>query len=405
MKTLTPLLLCLILFSTCANRTEVPVETYDRNQFFVVDYESILKNTATVKLSELAREIEYIQLETNKENLLHPRADYHFTKDYIFVDNTKFILQFDRQGNFIKQIGKQGRGPGEIGLIRIMTVLDEEQKLVVQTNWSHKLYYFNFEGEFLENVSVADTRRIVALSGDRLLYFDGCARGYEKYMFALTDLNGDTLDVVPNHYNWENKTGFVGTMSYHLFYPFYKSRDILSFKSMHNDTVYHVLGDSIMPEYYIELGKYRLPQEYRVEVDFGADFEPFKRRSKGFRFVNTFEAGDRLFIASQDYQEDEYYCMIFDRISETGVRLTDSKGKDVSVQNDMDGGPNFWPRAAANDSTLYMPLLPYQMITEEARQVFAERTFTDVQKRQEFMDMVGGLKENDNPILMLVHLK
>ncbi len=138
-----------VMLLSCNRVTEQAEEPeYDRDKFFVVDYESILENKSTISLSEMADDIEYIPLETNDECLLRSAAEYFFTDDYIFVDNVEYILQFDRKGNFIKQIGTPGRRPGEIGLIRILSVLDKHEQLVVHTNWAWKLYYFSYDGDF-----------------------------------------------------------------------------------------------------------------------------------------------------------------------------------------------------------------------------------------------------------------
>jgi hypothetical protein len=404
MKRILILLLPVLVFSCNRGGEQQQAPEYDRDKFFVVDYESILTSKSKVNLSHITDDIKYVRLETNDQCLLHPRAEYHFTDDFIFVDNSEYILQFDRNGKFIKQIGKPGRGPGEIGLIRIMSVLDGQKQLVVQTNWARKLYYFSYEGDFIESVPVEDVRRIKVIPGERLVYFDGCAYGYEDYMFALLDASGDTLDVVNNHYKWKNETGFVGTVSYHLFVPFYFSKDRISFKSMHNDTVYTVAGDSIKPEYLIDLGKYELPQEYRVEVPSSRGFQEFAERSKGYRFCSVFEAAESLFISSSDYQDDIQYNMIYYRPEGSGRLLVDSNNEPGKIMNDIDGGPDFWPLGAVDDSTVYMPVLPLHLIGSEYRDEFALRQALNPEKKAEFLNMLDELNENDNPILMIIRL-
>ncbi len=397
------LLLCAVVLS-CNRDTEQKISGYNRDNFFVVDYESILNNTSSVNLSEITDDIEYVRLETNESCLLHPRADYHFTDDYIFVDNSKYILQFDRKGKFIKQIGKPGRGPGEIGLIRIMSVLDNKKELVVQTNWARKLYYFSYDGDMIRSVPVEDVLNIKAIPGDRLVYFDNCAYGYEDYMFALLNLSGDTLDVVHNHYKWENKTGGVVTVSYHLFVPFYFYNDEILFKSMHNDTVYHVTGDSIKPEYLIDLGRYKLPQEYRAEVASSGLFEEFFKKSKDYRFCSVFEASGSLFISSTEYQEEFQYNMIYNRAEGAGKLLLDTNNDPGRIINDIDGGKDFWPSGTVNDSTVYMPVLPLDLINKDSRDELSRKHALNPQKKTEFSDMLDELNENDNPILMIVRL-
>ncbi len=404
MKRILFLLLPVLVFSCNRGGEQQQAPGYDRDKFFVVDYESILTNKSKVNLSQITDDIEYVRLETDESCLLHSRAEYHITSEYIFVDNVEYILQFDRNGKFIKQIGKPGRGPGEIGLIRIMSVLDTKKQLVVQTNWARKLYYFSYDGGFLRSVPVEDVRRIKAIPGDRLVYFDGCAYGYEDYMFALLDTSGDTLDVVKNHYKWENETGRVGTVSYHLFAPFYFYNEKISFKSMHNDSVYHVSGDSIKAEYLIDLGKFQLPQEYRVEVPSSGGFEEFAERSKGYRFCSVFEANESLFISSQDYQDDIQYNMIYNRTEGSGRLLVDSSNDPGKIINDIDGGPDFWPLGKVNDSTVYMPVLPLNLINKDFRDNLSQKQALDPEKKAEFLNMLDELNENDNPILIIVRL-
>jgi len=401
-------LLLAVLVLSCNGGIEQKEEPgYDRNKFFVVNYESVLNNKAQVNLSELTDDIEYIKLETNEKCLLHRMAEYFFTDDYIFVDNSTHILQFDRNGKFIKQIGTPGRGPGEIGLIRNLSVLDKKKQLVVQTNWAHKLYYFSYDGDFLESVPF-NTRawRIKSIPGNRMVYFDQCTRGHEDYMFALTNLEGDTLDVVNNHYKWERTLVSGQSIQYSLFVPIYFYNNTLSFKSMHNDTVYTVSGDSIRAEYLIDLGDFQLPQEYRVEVyNKLAPWDEYYERAKGSRFCSVFEAKEMLFISSSDYKDyNTVYHMIYKRPEDTGKLLVDMHNDPGMIINDIDGGPDFWPLGTVNDSTVYMPILPLDLKNREFRNELTNAEGVDPEKKNELINMIDGLSESDNSVLMIVRL-
>ena len=327
--------------------------------------------------------------------------------DYIFVDNSTHILQFDRNGKFIKQIGTPGRGPGEIGLIRNLSVLDKKKQLVVQTNWAHKLYYFSYDGDFLESVPF-NTRawRIKSIPGNRMVYFDQCTRGHEDYMFALTNLEGDTLDVVNNHYKWERTLVSGQSIQYSLFVPIYFYNNTLSFKSMHNDTVYTVSGDSIRAEYLIDLGDFQLPQEYRVEVyNKLAPWDEYYERAKGSRFCSVFEAKEMLFISSSDYKDyNTVYHMIYKRPEDTGKLLVDMHNDPGMIINDIDGGPDFWPLGTVNDSTVYMPILPLDLKNREFRNELTNAEGVDPEKKNELINMIDGLSESDNSVLMIVRL-
>jgi hypothetical protein len=382
---------------------------YDRNKFFVVDYESVLNNKAQINLSELTDDIEYVPLETNDNCLLHRMAEYFFTDDFIFVDNSTHILQFDRSGKFIKQIGTPGRGPGEIGLIRMLSVLDDKKQLVVQTNWAHKLYYFSYDGDFIKAAPFNGDEiwKIKAVPDNRLVYFNTCHSGQEDYMFALTNQAGDTLDVVCNHYKWEDSFHSGQSINYSSFVPFYFYNNTLSFKSMHNDTVYTVYGDSIRADYLVDLGDLQLPQEYRMETYKKiVRMNEFYEKVKGHRFCSVFEAKEMLFISSSDYKDyNTAYNMIYDRPTGSGRLLVDMHSDPGVIINDIDGGPDFWPLGTVNDSTVYMPVLPLDLKNKDFRDKLTKAEGVDPEKKNDLIKMIDGLSESDNSVLMIIRLK
>lgn len=397
---------------SCGGEEGEVVDSYDRDKFISINYEEILGQKSRLYLSEIASRIEYIRFETNENCLFTMKPDFHFTDKYIFVNNSKQILQFDRKGNFIKQIGKHGRGPGEIGLIRRLTVLDEEKLLIAQINWAHKLYYFNYEGELLRQRKVNDTHRILGLPDNRLLYYDYCTNGNEDYMFVLTSSQGDTLSVVKNHYKWENSSGFTPAVSYSLFRPFYNYCGFAYFKSMHNDTIYKTNGSMISPAYFVDLGSYLLPQDHRIETlnsSISSRMKDFEEASEGYRFVSTLEAGEKLFLSSMDYNsfwdEEVQYNMLYYRSEARGSFLIDDSGNPSGILNDLDGGSEFWPIGSVNDTTIYMLIQAHEFARIVSPKGLPEEKRIKSEQFSNLKDIISDIKEDDNAILMLVHLK
>jgi hypothetical protein len=404
-------LVAILQFSCGGGKVEVD-DSYDRDKFISINYEEILGQKSRVNLSDIAGSIEYIRFETNENCLFTMKPDFFFTDSYIFVNNSKHILQFDRKGNFIKQIGKYGRGPGEIGLIRQLTVLDDEKMLIVQTNWARKLYDFNYEGELLRQRKVHDIHKIIALPDNRLLYYDMCVLGNEDYMFVLTNSQGDTLSVVNNHYKWKNTSGFIPSVSYDLFKPFYNYNGATYFKSRHNDTIYKTIGDIITPSYYVDLGSYLLPQENRIEAlssSISARMQDYKEASSGYRFISTLEADEKIFISSMDYKsfwDDEVqYNMLFYRKGARGNLLVDDSGNPSGLINDLDGGPEFWPTGSVNDSTVYMLIPAHDFTNLVSLNDIPEENRPKSEQFSNLKDMINDITEDDNAILMVVHLK
>jgi len=406
----TILCLSIMLATSCVNQSgeQEYKDTYNRRQFFEIDYEEILERKALANLSDLASSVEYVALETQNECLVKSVVQYRFTEDFIFVANVDHVLMFDRKGGFIRKIGKPGRGPGEIGGIRYLSVLEKERQVVVQTNWARKLYYFSFEGEFLYSAESPDVENIKVLSNGNQLIYNSPTRGTEKYLFVLKDSSGDTLSVVYNHYLWENRSRFSSMVYYHLYTPFYDYKDLTSMKYIYSDTVYLNSGDSIVPEYIINMGRYKLKDKDRAESLQG-DFRIYLEVSKGYRFAVPFEARGKLFISSMDFfsdiKEEIQWNMIFDRRSGSGNLIVNNQGEPGLITNNIDGGPDFWPKGSINDSVVYMPLLSHTLIGEENMNHYIDKEAIDAEKKRDFLKLAGTTNENSNPVLMIVKLR
>jgi hypothetical protein len=75
------------------------------------------------------------------------------------------IKVFDKNGKFVRTIGKQGQGPGEINFPSGLLITPENE-LLVEDAGNRRLAYFTLEGEFLRNVSVADKTSLTNLVMD-----------------------------------------------------------------------------------------------------------------------------------------------------------------------------------------------------------------------------------------------
>jgi hypothetical protein len=85
---------------------------------------------------------------------------------YIAVGDDGLIYVVDRKavqvkvfgpnGKFLRSIGKQGQGPGEVGGIRDISFTPSREILVNDTR-SKRLHYFTLEGKFLRTVTAPST--------------------------------------------------------------------------------------------------------------------------------------------------------------------------------------------------------------------------------------------------------
>jgi hypothetical protein len=74
---------------------------------------------------------------------------------YILDEQAGNIKVFDSDGRFVKNIGRKGQGPGEFGL-PISLMLTPDHNIVVNEMGQRKLLFFDREGKYLKQLSLAD---------------------------------------------------------------------------------------------------------------------------------------------------------------------------------------------------------------------------------------------------------
>ncbi|MBN1789093.1 MAG: 6-bladed beta-propeller [Bacteroidales bacterium] len=402
MKNLFFLLPLLLMVQCHTDKTNKQDQAIDQDKFFVINYEKALQNKKTINLSDIASEVKYIPLQTDTQCLLGRGAEYHFTDQYIFIGNKDHVLVFDYAGKFIRKIGNHGKGPQEIDIITLISLDDINKTIAIQTLMSRKLLFFSYDGTFLESFQLKSDGYHYVIEKDKFLSYELCAGGREDFVFRLTNRNNDTISTVRNHFKWENKTGYymmlLGDIS-----AFYEYNAQLYFKGMYNDTVYTISKNEIKPAYYIDLGKYRLPDDARFENP--ASTEKFQKVKGDYFLANSTEARDQIFVTTVDFNDSIRRNIIHHLNSPEDIFLVKEYGEPSGCTNDWDGGPEFWPAGNVNDNTVYMPLSPLTLkdLTEE--EGFKNNKALYPEKKKDFVEMVERLKEEDNAVILVVTLK
>ena len=113
-------------------------------------------SSVTIPLSELAGRLEIVRLETRNEALFSYGKVY-LTDNYIGISTsgpTTFKL-FDRKGKYLRDIGHEGRGPGEYGNI-YSAAIDEASQTIYIMPWSaEELLAFGIDGTIKKPVKLA----------------------------------------------------------------------------------------------------------------------------------------------------------------------------------------------------------------------------------------------------------
>ena len=192
---------------------------------------------------------------------------------------------------------------------------------------------------------------------------------------------------------------------YPQFEPYYESGGRNYFKTMYNDTVFSVSSDKIIPSYYIDLGKYRLPNELRPERLGPENMQKFNDNRSDYYFATVFQGSDKLFLTTYCYGKNPQNYFLFKPESQTGSLLVNKSGVSTGFVNDWDGGIDFWPIGSINDKQVYMPINILSIQKELDRIKTNKESIKFPEKQQQLIKMISESDPFNNPILMIMTLK
>ena len=406
---------------------EAPVEPYQIS----FDLENLSDNGAPM-MSDVIDSLEYIKLEYNPKlpigSILEDMLPY-ITNDYIFIygSHGAGLLQYKRNGEFVRKIGSYGRGPGEYLQLRDF-VIDEKQGIIYTIpNWKTVIgKYDYFNGKYLEEIPIVD------LNGKQITKYSNNIKNiytfYDREILVnpsgvrrAKDSKYDvfyTIDLISGHiinhkeskiYGLDNLKIDVKGSPVLASIPnivWYDSRGRLNFWESLNDTIFIVNPDfTTTPRIIVDFGSYKLDAKTAVTVRASKDFVNMSLLLSRFcespRYLFfQFAFKERYISSAYDKTTGDQYLL--GSISEEEFKINNLF---LGIYNDIDGGLSYmWQYDKNMWFTSYSAIEMIDKLTpEHFEEVRSKVKYPErLDKLKEF---VSKLDEGDNPVFVIAHLK
>lgn len=379
-------LACLMLIglSSCAN-----VDTAGRD-ILTLDLEKQRDNTEEIRLSEFISDVTYIPLETTPECLISRSREVYLLSDFIFVVERNGCFLFDRStGSFVREIGRQGRGPGEYTSFGF---IDAERHKIFLSDSKGTLLKYNLAGELTGSLTVpgrSESSYILSTAPlDDKAYVSYYLNlfGDEERLAVIWDESGATITTFPNRQfiNQRKNLSFARNMGV---LQSIDGRLILNI--WNNDTVFEVRRDTLLPYFILNRGEYRPPFDFYLrDVEEMGQMVEQKRVISNFNFRET----DR-FILFEIYSP--VYFALYDK-ARSSFRVTE---KEKGLINDL-GLPLqlYW------SSITYGGEMPLIHRAEEVIKWLSENPDAMASK-PDLLESLKGVKPEDNPVVAIARIK
>ena len=343
---------------------------------------AISESPKEIMLNELASDIRYVPLETTDDCLMN---NEFYIMQYTGEDIiTSGIFHFDKNGKFLNKIGSKGQGPEEY-LQGLFAFGDWKNKLLYVQNWT-TLTCYGFDGTFVRSVptpqlnmgaaGLFDENHIL-YSND--IYYADKANPIQLYM--VDSQNGKTVSKWRGHLEENKKYGMILTSRDFM----YNYDNSLFYKPALENVIFKILSPK----------KRQLVYKFDCsgkDIDVSADEVDPKKR---FQFLSVYwakETAQYLFVN---------YGM--KNISRLGIYDKENKTfTNVTIKDNLAGGYDIHPAWTSDDNHLLMVYYAGGLLQDKEKR-YSNSLLPE--RKKELDELLKNIKEDDNPVVILVTLK
>jgi hypothetical protein len=387
-----------ILIAGCKKQTDSGTD--GQSEFYAIDYEQCFETEKQMAISEIADTVEYIELKTPEDIIVTRIWDVKQLDDYLLIHARLDVYLFHTNGQFIRQIGRLGQGPGEY-IVPVNVEIDHKKKEIIISD-TEKMLFYDLDGNFLRNKKFKfKSSTDLGLSDSILWISRSITTGRYKYTavaISLQQYTGDTLAYIPNPlYGKFQETGNTATVEMPFTKKYYYRNDSLYFKGdVFSDTIWKLSGLHTEPYACINMGKYGMPLEYEPWY---SSYDTYIKNNGRYWGVSSIVEDDQyFFLLSQNRSSDKDDLrpkyIVYDKQQKQGFYVKDSKGEGLT--DDILGGPPVWPYWISDE--YYIDMITASELLKHTK----DDAFTP---REPLKEMLSRINSEDNDLIILCRRK
>jgi len=372
----------LIFYLRFTSTSVVNAQTNHTDLPYNIDIKNNIRNVKAVNLSSIGKELSYVSLETTPECMIQQISKILFSDSYIFVsDNQKRLLQFDKNGKFIRQIGSQGRGPREYYLV-FDFCLDEKKEQIYLISAPQTLLIFGFDGNFKYSYKLSFRPvQIIPKDQNTLMYHCANVPGKNDPSWIITDRHGITTTSIKNNLKRINQPGLIVLNT-----PLYSFNNTVHFMEFGIDTLYYFKDTLKKPYGIFFLDDLKMDADPLVTESMLKDKKLLNKLMIGS--INEYK--DFLFIKFFRGMSNAAICAIYNKKTNAVIFLKD----DVFI-NDLDGEAKFWPKQIISDNILVDYVDAFDLLKPKPGALIKKES-------ARLLNLKKQLTATSNPVLMII---
>jgi hypothetical protein len=218
-----------------------------RNKDIIVLNIDKLSSDNKLLYSNFFNSCKIIPLETEENCLIGQIDQIHVTNDELYILDSRFaksLFVFTKKGEFIRKIGKVGRGPGEYTNPGTFKINDQKKEIYILDRNIQVIHRYDYAGKYLGNINIIGDRATdFIMTSQNQIYLD-LVMGYGNDKFLLRELSfsGKVLR------KWFPIPDYGKGWSFNLDgKAFCQTQQDIKFYKPYLDTIYSIFPNEVKP--------------------------------------------------------------------------------------------------------------------------------------------------------------
>lgn len=402
---------CLMAFLICCTNRK-PKDNSEKD--LIKPYPHIIKmteglqNKAQIKLSDIADSIRYIVLSKNKEVMIGSTRSIQMSDSNIFLKSDNLVMRFDLSGKYLNSFGKLGRGPEEYLAGSVYSTTPNFDKVLILRSMMYDYLTFKPSGEYISKNKISHSRNLydfICVSDSTILltfWFIGSFMNEEVLksmpgVAGLYNLKAEPLQIIdaPIKNMSIEANDLKKAISSNPTFTFFEKRVVLS---PEGDTIFEVDKNSIKPGFIIDWGQ--TPHNHTIEELYYRQTTP---SNKVINYMPLLETTTKAFFRGRNM--NDYFIFEYDKITANCRSMTTDQNN-LGFINDLDGGVNFYPYWTNREGNIWISEQDAYSFKDKHNNESISNSFAiHPEMKRKLKEFVDNLKQDDNPVLIIVYLK
>jgi len=342
-----------------------------------------------VNLSEIIdNKIEYVQLETTKNNLLGSSIKICSNDSQIITFSYRQIFLFNRKtGEFLREIGHYGKDPGGYKYVAFCFPYDEIKNCCIAGGWkSNSFIEYDLSGAIKNEITgPKNTEQLANLKDNYFVSYIRNFDGNEKNKLTVFNVNDSYTKNYSNYLGFK-PTGQAVKWGNHGW--FYKYNNNIGFFELFTDTVFYVSKEQLMPRFTFKLGDKAPPYSEQQSIEF------MRNKAKDYLFMENIFESTKYLLFNVKYEKN-----VFQGFYDKNNHETKITGNPEGFKNDVDSLFPFQYSSVNTSGELVGFKEAYKVLK------WYNDNSPEVALNSPFIKKLKNIKESDNPIVMIAKLK